>query len=115
MPSRSYKRMLVPGGCVLAVAIVVLYGVSSHRTRSDPQRNAILAAGAQGICMRFHYGNEWESKWIRRLDAENPTIKIDGDHITNLHYAIGGRRYGVLVGRSPDGKWYFANPDTPSN
>jgi len=116
MLSRNYKqaRMLLTGGYVIVGAIVALYGASSY-WRKDPDRDAILNTGAEGVCMTLHCGGRERETWRQRLDADNPTLTFQPDHTVNLRYEVNGQLRSVSVGRRPDGKWGYANPDVPSN
>lgn len=115
MPCRNYKqtRVLVVGGCVLVVAIVVVLVISSHK-REDPNRDAILNTGTDGVCMILHCVRAERDKWKHRLDADNPTLTFQPDHTVKLRYEINGQLRSVSVGRGPDGKWGYANPSVPS-
>ena len=111
--NNKLSRMLVAGGCLLAVAIAVLYGASSY-WRKDPDRDAILNTGADGVCMTLHCVGRERNTWRQRLDADNPTLTFQPDHAVNLHYEVNGNPRLVVVIRLPNGKLAYVNPDVPS-
>ena len=109
-----FNRVILLGGW-LFIAVAIASAVISSRKRADPEREAILNAGSDGICTRVHCTGNQRGRWRERLAVDNPTIVFQPDHTVDFHYEVDGKPCMVIVCRGLDGQWSYANPDTPSN